>query len=62
MSVSDDAALIDDAGPGPNPGVYAPLGQPGAVPRDELVPDGTLEEDPLRGSVEDGENEKGPAR
>ncbi len=51
-------SLSDQDGLGPTPGVYAPLGQPGAIPtQDELVPEGTLEEDPLRGSAEDGDNE-----
>lgn len=56
-------SLRDEDGFGPNPGVYAPLGQPGAIPtHDELVPEGTLEEDPLRGSAEDGDNEGQTAR
>jgi hypothetical protein len=51
-------SLSEDNGLGPNPGVYAPLGQPGEIPADELVPEGTLEDDPLRGGVEGDANDE----
>jgi hypothetical protein len=41
-------SLGDESGLGPDPATYAPLGQPGAIPpNEELVPENTLEDDPL---------------